>query len=104
MSNIQIVRLASGEEILCNLAIIGDSYIMKDPAVIIPTQGGNIGFARWLPYADISQVTVSKKFIVFVVEPVPMMVKKYNEMTNPLSVPPIKEIVGLDGAPIQLNS
>lgn len=103
MSNIQIVRLTSGEEILCDLEINGDSYHLKDPAVIIPTAGGNIGFARWLPYADISQVTISKKFVMFAVEPVAMMITKYNEMTSPLLVPPVKEIVGAQGEPIVLK-
>ena len=103
MSNIQIVRLSSGEEILTDLAINGDAYTMKEPAVIIPTGNGNIGFARWLPYADAKAITVSKKFVVFVVEPAKELVAKYNEMTNQILVPAAKEIVGVDGAPIQLN-
>jgi hypothetical protein len=102
--NIQIVRLASGEEILCDLVINGDAYTLKQPAVIIPTGNGNIGFARWLPYANANAVTLSKKFVVFVVDPAAQLINKYNEMTNPLTVPVAKEIVGLDGAPIQLNS
>ena len=50
--NHRIVRLSSGEEILCDLLVTGDSYLLKEPAIIIPAGDGNIGLAHWLPYAD----------------------------------------------------
>ena len=91
--NHRIVRLASGEEILCDLIVNGDSYIMKEPAIIIPAGDGNIGIARWLPYADNKVVTVSKKFVVFVVEPVAQLDSNYNAMMSKIVLPPLKEIV-----------
>ena len=90
--NHRIVRLSSGEEILCDLVVAGDSYIMKDPAIIIPVEGGNIGLAHWLPYADNKVVTVSKKFVVFVIDPVPQLDSNYNAMMSPIVLPP-KDIV-----------
>ena len=91
--NIQIVRLTSGEEILCDLNILGDSYVLKAPVVLIPTGDGNIGFAHWLPYAKNEQVTVSKKYVVFIIEPVNGLVTKYNEMNSPIILPPASGIV-----------
>lgn len=90
--NHQIVRLSSGEEILCDLLVTGDSYIMKDPTIIIPTGDGNIGLARWMPYAESKVVTVSKKFVAFIVEPVPQLASNYNAMVSPI-VLPSKDIV-----------
>jgi hypothetical protein len=90
--NHRIVRLSSGEEILCDLLVTGDSYILKDPAIIIPTGDGNIGLAHWLPYAENKAVKVSAKYVVFVVEPVPQLDSNYNAMMSPIILPP-KDIV-----------
>lgn len=85
--NHKIVRLSSGEEILCDLIVNGDSYILKEPAVIIPAGDGNIGLAHWLPYAENEYVTVSKKFVVFVVDPVPQLDSNYNAMMSKIVLP-----------------
>ena len=91
--NHRIVRLSSGEEILCDLLVTGDSYLLKEPAIIIPAGDGNIGLAHWLPYADNKVVTISKKFVVFVVEPVPQLDSNYNAMMSKIVLPQVKEIV-----------
>ena len=88
-----IVRLSSGEEILCDLIVNGDSYILKEPAIIIPAGDGNIGLAHWLPYAENKAVTISKKFVVFVVEPIPQLDSNYNAMMSKIVLPQVKEIV-----------
>ena len=93
--NHRIVRLSSGEEVLCDLVVTGDSYILREPAIIIPAGDGNIGLAHWLPYAQNDAVTVSKKFVVFVIEPVPQLDSNYNAMMSPIVVPPVKEVVNV---------
>lgn len=93
MSNIKIVRLTSGEEILCDLGVIGDKYLLKLPAVIIPTGDGNIGFAHWLPYAKNEAVSISSKYIVFIVDPTTQLMNEYIKMHSKLIVPQEKELV-----------
>lgn len=86
--NHRIVRLTSGEEILCDLLITGDTYVLKNPVVIIPVGDGNIGLAHWLPYAKNDIVHVSKKAVVFIVDPVQELDAKYNAMLSPIILPP----------------
>lgn len=84
----QIVRLTSGEEILCGLQISGDNYVLVDPAIIVPAGNGNIGLMHWLPYAKTDRnVQISKKFVVFVVDPVDELNSKYNAMVSPIVLP-----------------
>jgi len=95
MSNIKIVRLTSGEEILCDLAVIGEKYLLKLPAVIIPTGNGNIGFSHWLPYAKNEAVCISSKYVVFIVDPTTQLMNEYIKMHSNLIVPQDKEIIGV---------
>ena len=87
MSNIKIVRLKSGEEILCDLGVSGDKYVLKLPAVIIPTGDGNIGFAHWLPYARNEAVQISTKYVVFIVDPTTQLANEYIKMHSNIIVP-----------------
>ena len=68
--NVKIVRLNSGEEILCDL-LEGDTHFkLKKPLIIIPTGEGKIGFMSWMPYVNIKEgVDIRSTFIAFVVDP-----------------------------------
>jgi len=66
----KIVRLSSGEEIICTVESGESSVTLHEPAVIIPVGQGEIGLAPWLMYANTKQgVTIDNKFVVFVVDP-----------------------------------
>lgn len=69
MSEIKIVRLTSGEELISKVTVNKDSYLLEDAGVIIPVGEGKIGIAPWLPYAETDEgVTISNQFVVFVVD------------------------------------
>ena len=38
--NVKLFRLNSGEEILSRFEEVGDSWLLKDPAILIPMQQG----------------------------------------------------------------
>jgi hypothetical protein len=71
MSEIKIVRLNSGEEILCKHTLKDDVHTLEKPLVIIPTGEGKIGFMGWMPYADVAEagVSISDSFVAFIVNP-----------------------------------
>jgi len=80
---VRIVRLVSGEEVLCKLIDLNDStYRMKKTAIIIPTgQPGNLGIAPWIPYATESKtgIDIPKSQVCFVVTPIDDMLNEYNK-------------------------
>lgn len=100
MNTVYLVRLSSGEEILCNLEETPTLYALLNPTVIIPTQGSNIGLSAWLPYAKNERIEVEKQFVVFITEPVEALAKQYNEIHSKIILPPLKGIV-LPNAPRQ---
>jgi hypothetical protein len=98
MSNIQIVRLVSGEEIIANVTSVndGDSVNLKDPAVLLPTPEGKLMFAKWLPYAEFKDtgITILNKHVVFTVPPQKELEDHYTTViVGGLFVPPAKSVV-----------
>ena len=89
MNNIKIVRLQSGEEIICQLNVIGNTYYLVDPCIIIPTGKNNIGIARWMPYtlARRNATQIASKFVLFVVDPVQALADNYIKMTSSIVIP-----------------
>ena len=70
MSDVKIVRLMSGEEMLCSVVDNGDTITIKDPAVLIPSPEGKLLMAKWMPYANTENgITLAKNFVMFVIEP-----------------------------------
>ena len=78
--SVKIVRLASGEEIVCSCEKTKDGYTMKKPAILIPTGKGTLGLMPWLAYADLKSgsIEISEKFIVFVIDPQKELLNEYN--------------------------
>ena len=81
MSKVKIVRLQTGEEIICK---VGDgktkgTKCLKKPAIIIPVGQGKIGLSPWIPYAEIADgVEVKDDNIMFITEPVEEFLNEYN--------------------------
>ena len=84
----QIVRLSSGEEIICKWETDGTTTKIKSPAVLVPMQGGQLGMMGWMPYADYKELEIDNKFIMFTIKPQVELMNQYNEnLGNGLVVP-----------------
>ena len=70
MSNdIKLVKLKSGEELIGDVTVVGDSVTIANPCQIIPTQDG-MGFAPWPPFSKNSNVTIKTDWTICITEPV----------------------------------
>jgi hypothetical protein len=83
MKEIKIVRLSSGEELLCKY----DGEIVYEPVVIIPAGDGKISFYPYMPYADVAELKITQRSIMFVVDPIPEMVEKYKMQIGEIIMP-----------------
>ena len=100
----KIVRLSSGEEIICKAEILdegGTEFIkIKNPAILVPVGEGQLAFAPWLPYGDITDgLEIEMKFIVFVIRPQTELSNQYNETVGNGIVVPNPSTPGVPGAP-----
>ena len=84
----RIVRLSSGEEVLCKTETDGKTTKMKNPALLMPMGGGQLGMMPWMPYADYKELELDNKFIMFAIKPQTELMNQYNEnLGNGLVVP-----------------
>jgi hypothetical protein len=70
--NLKLIRLISGEEIICELTEQESSYTLTNAFVLIPGGEGKIAFMPFMPYSTGSDtgVTIKDTHVLFVTEPV----------------------------------
>jgi hypothetical protein len=93
---IKLVRLVSGEELLCDITDETESSVtIKNPLIMVPTGEGKIGVADYMPYTNICEgITVNMIHIMFIVDAVDQMANAHKEKFGGLIVPNNK-IVGV---------
>ena len=69
MSDIRLVKLKSGEEIIGDVTVISDDVIISNPCQIMPTDQG-LGFTPWPPFAKHDNVTVKMDWVICVTQPI----------------------------------
>lgn len=102
MSNIKLVRLSSGEEIICkwsvDTAVDSQTHILKESAILFPMGQGKLAFAKWMPYLSEEQhkagIKINSKFIMFVADVDGEMSSQYQGMVSGLVVPNAGPVTG----------
>jgi hypothetical protein len=111
MSKIKMVRLSSGEEIICkwsiDTAVNSNVHILKECAILFPMGQGKLAFAKWMPYLSEEQhkagIEIDNKFVMFVVDLDEEMKNQYQGMISGLVVPSAGPVVG-SGAGLKLST
>lgn len=94
MADIKIVRLSTGEELLCEVSGGPESYTLKDVAILIPTQQNSLGLAPFMAYSDAPHgMTVPGSFVMFMVDPVQDLKAQYQTMFSKVVTPDNKLIL-----------
>ena len=100
INDVRIVRLMSGEELICDYVQGEGNHTLGHPCLIVPTGQNNIGLAPWMPYANYNNyITLDDKVIAFVVDAHDELVKEYKRIHSdaPQLIVPDKTLVGADG-------
>ena len=69
MSDIRLVKLKSGEEIIGDVTVISGDVIISSPCQLMSTEQG-IGFVPWPPFAKHDNVTVKMDWVICITQPV----------------------------------
>jgi hypothetical protein len=99
MSEVKIVRLQTGEEIIGKVTEKDDTITLSNPAIIIPAGEGRIGIAPYLPYCDDEELKkgleLSKQHVIFIVAPIGEFLNQYNTaFGSGLIIPETSGVVG----------
>jgi len=101
INDVRIVRLMSGEELICDYTSGEDTHTLGHPCLIVPTGQNNIGLAPWMPYASYDdKITLTDKVVAFVVDAHEELVKEFKRIHSdaPQLFVPNKELV--DGSAV----
>ncbi len=96
--NIKLVKLVTGEEILCELENKDNGIVMKNPIAMmtVPGEDGQIGLglAPWLPASKTREMPIKNEHIICIVEPSKDLHDHYNTtFGSGIVVPPDKDII-----------
>lgn len=105
MTEVKIVRLVSGEEIIANVTQTETEITLKNASVLIPSPEGKLLLAKWLPYADTENgVTLEKKHLVFMINPQKELENHFiNVVVNNLVIPGKKIVDPTAGSGLKLS-
>jgi len=96
MSEVKIVRLKTGEEILCEYRVSEHRKMthIKNGLMIVPTEQ-SIGFIPFMVYADLPDNTFSVKssHVLWVVDPATELIDRHQETFSTIVTPPESKII-----------
>ena len=79
----KLVRLSSGEEVIGKVQENEDNIIISNGYSLIPAGEGKIGFMPFMAYTKANNgVSIDKRFVVFVVDPVDELVDQVRQMDS----------------------
>lgn len=84
MNEIKIVRISTGEELLCTVdssKAYEDTLMLSDIAILIPTEANSLGLAPFMAYSNAPNgMEIKRDFVMFIVDPVENLKKQYQNM------------------------
>lgn len=90
MDNIKLVRLVTGEELLCEITdnIEKDGYDLKNILIVMVADANKLGFAPYMPYTEAENgLHISGRHIMFIVDAKEELVNQYKQVYNKIITP-----------------
>ena len=92
MSEVKILRLSTGEDVIAKVGENDQGYSLKNPFVIIPQQSApgqpvQLMMSLYNAYGKRDSVTLSKDKIVFMTDPKDEILKSYEQNTSRILTP-----------------
>ena len=87
MSDVQIVRLTTGEEVVAKVKYEKGFYTLTDGILLVPAGEGKIGMVPFVPYATREPIVVNENSVMFLAEPMDELKKQVIEATTGLIMP-----------------
>ena len=77
----RIVRLMTGEEIICDYTCEDGTATFKNAAVLVPAGNGQLALMPWMMYAELegNSIAFSDEHVMFDVAPRKELMNEYNK-------------------------
>jgi len=97
--NVQLVKIITGEEILCDLEIDespeGTSYIMKHPTILIPQGNSSMAMLPYMPMAEFENktLTLPERNVIAFAKAIKQVKEQFEQSITGIVAPPEKELI-----------
>lgn len=98
MSEIKIVRVQSGEEIMGKVVEVDGAVTITDPAILLPAGDNRIGLAPFMPYAAFSELKFKEQHVMFILDPIEEFANQYTQAVSGLTIPSAAESAAINAA------
>jgi ribosomal protein L21 len=95
MSEVKIIKLAIGEELIATVKAETEETLELENVLLIAMGQQNLVFVPYMPYTKIQSegVTIQKKNVLFVTDPIDNLVDDYHSATSKIVAPRRKPIL-----------
>ena len=97
--NVRIVRLTTGEEIICKATASDEGgWLIKDALLLVPVSLQNLSMVPWLAYAETPEdgIHLPEKIIAFSVVPQKRLKSEYEKAFSKIITPDVGDVMGGD--------
>jgi len=84
---VKIVRMLSGEDILCECEDKNDYLEIVNGVVVVPTQQSSVQFVPYSPFTTKDPLRINKDMVVFVGEPDNSLLNQHKKMFGGIITP-----------------
>ena len=85
--SVKIVRMLSGEDVLCDCEDKDHFFEFQDAVVVVPTQQSSVQFVPYSPFSTKDPLMINKDMVVFVAEPDNSLVNQHKKMFGGILTP-----------------
>lgn len=85
--SVKVVRMLSGEDVLCDCEEHEDHFQFQDAVVVVPTQQSSVQFVPYSPFSKKDPLKINKKMVVFVAEPDNSLLNQHKKMFGGILTP-----------------
>jgi hypothetical protein len=100
MENTQtlIMRMKTGEDVLCRATKTETGWNLKDPMALVPTPDGRLAFVGWMPFAEGKNgIDLPEDFVLLNLKPIEEIATQYMSFKSGLATPGPKKVVAPEG-------
>jgi hypothetical protein len=93
-----IMRMKTGEDVLCRATKTDTGWNIKDPMALVPTPDGRLAFIGWMPFAETKNgIDLPADFVYLTLKAQEEIETQYMTFKTGLSTPSPKKVVAPQG-------
>lgn len=96
MANVKIVRLTTGEELICETEEAKKGFRINKPLLLVPVSVENLSMIHWLAHAEFPEdgLFIPESLVAFMVDPQKRLKAEYEKAFSKIITPDAADVIG----------